>query len=334
MEFLRFTPTYIILSVVFACFFLWFFSNFLKWSHLMNRFPKSFNYKFAKTPFIFRNLAFIIWFVLLFVALLWPIWTIGMQSKGASSNILFLVDLSKSMEAADAKDNNINISRLEKSKKLISKFVSKHSGNSYALIWFAWDSVMISPFTTDSDQFLTYVSWLNSNLIQVGWSQLDNALDFSLKMFSKNKNGNIVMFSNWPEDLSENSDTASLLKNFEKLDYKVFTVWIWTLKWAYIPTWVDFFGNTTYKIYNSERVVTRQNSDELKKIAKNLKWEYIDGTDSESIESLNSKFLSVTAWLKEIERKSNDIGYYFILAAFLFFVTWYLTPYKKSLWKS
>ncbi|EKE28010.1 MAG: von Willebrand factor type A protein [uncultured bacterium (gcode 4)] len=333
MEFLRLTPTYILLFIIFWSLSLWFFWRFLDWQYSMKRFSKSFNYRFAKQSFVFRNISFVIWSILLLIALLWPLWQIWNQSKWASSNVIFLVDLSKSMDAIDAKHDDLNISRLDKAKMLISDFVAKHKENTYALVWFAWDSIIISPFTWDTDQFLTYVSWLNSNIIPLGWSDLNKALNFSLSLIWSDRNWNVLLFSNWPEDLTENADTDSITKKYSKIEYKIFSIWVWTQKWSYIPAGVNFLGNPTFKLYNWEKVITKQNSDELIKIANSFDWKYMNWTESSDIENINSDLLSIKTWLKEIERKSNDIWYYFILGAFMFFVLWYFTPYKKRLWK-
>jgi Ca-activated chloride channel family protein len=333
MEFLRFDFTYIFFALVASSVFLWIFVSYFRWQISLLKYSHSFNFNFSLKNFKLRYWFFLLWFLFLILALFWPSWSIRSYYKWASSNVIFLIDVSKSMDAQDSFDWSAKISRLEKSKLLISHFISSHKENNYSLVCFAWDAVAISPLTNDIDQLLTYIAGINSSLIRIWWSDINKALDFSLNLLGKQKNWNIILLSNWFEDSSNSFSSSELQKKYSGVDFKVFSIWLWTSDWDYIPSWVNLFWNMTYKTYNSSKIITRLDAPWLKSISSAFKWKYLDWNKLSDIEYINSNLLSVTSGLKEIQRKTADIWYYFIFASFILISIGYILPIKRRLWK-
>jgi hypothetical protein len=59
------------------------------------------------------------------------------QKEVNQSSILFILDVSKSMDAQDVYDADKSISRLNASKNFIKEFIKKHPNNEFSLQIFA-----------------------------------------------------------------------------------------------------------------------------------------------------------------------------------------------------
>jgi len=71
----------------------------------------------------------------------------------SSSNIVFVLDVSKSMLALDYKNN----SRLSVAKEFIKTYVLNNLSNKYSLSIFSGDAMNIIPLTSDKNLFLTFL---------------------------------------------------------------------------------------------------------------------------------------------------------------------------------
>ena len=230
------------------------------------------------------------------------------------TNIVFALDVSKSMNASDVNLNTFIFSRIEASKEFIKNFITKYPQNKYALVVFAWEAVRILPFTSDVSLFSTLLSWVDSNNVSLQWTDLISALKSAEENFTwENDSWLIVLISDWWEEEL----------NLEKFSSKiqVLTVWVWTDSWAKIPVWKDYFWDLTYKTYNWETVVSKLESSNLKQIANFYNWEYVslselsDFSKVEKILQNSSKQVFV-----QNSEKSLDLSRYLAMVSFLFFI--------------
>ncbi len=98
------------------------------------------------------------------IALLSPTWGKGKRKVEASSgNVIFLLDLSRSMYAFD-----LPPSRLEVSKALIRRIVRNSPGDRFALVGFAGEGRIFAPFTSSEEGFLKILFFLSPEALKQG----------------------------------------------------------------------------------------------------------------------------------------------------------------------
>lgn len=289
---------------------------------------KLFDYKINKTKFFIKNILFIIWFISLIMAYLWVLIDFSFINKTwVPKDIIFVLDISKSMDTQDMWW--ANSSRIEYTKNMISNFVVKNVWNNYSLYIFAGKTENISPLTNDSNWFLTNLNSISTNSISTWWTKIKDAIDEIIWDFSKDNNPkNIILLSDWWDEW-ENNDINSV--NIDTNKIKIFTIGIGTIKWDYIPDWVDLFGNIRYKVYEWENIVSKLNEDSLILLAKKWNWEYILWDDKNILDNIKLKLIWNTS--SKNNNSENDWTYLFALIAFILFWLWYVIDYKNHIWK-
>ncbi len=210
-------------------------------------------------PFIRKERDYRLSFIFLFLSFLfvslsifWLRWQLKEQEVEISGvNVAFVLDVSKSMNAIDEK--MINNSRLNLSKRFISDFVNKFKNNRYSLTIFSGEALKVIPFTFDSDLYNTFLYDVDDQNLSKQGTDLLEAINVWLSNFSKDDGwGVIVVFTDGWED--SYSDFGNLKKKLESKNIALILVWVWNLKWSYIPTWMDFFWKILYKVYNWKRL--------------------------------------------------------------------------------
>ena len=272
-----------------------------------------------KTQIIFIFLS--IFFLL--VSILEPKWILKDEEITTEWwNIVFVLDISKSMNAIDFKLVNSNISRLEWAKRFINNFIVNNPQNIYWLNIFAWETIETLPLTSDIWLYSTVLNWITSDNLNNNWTNIFAALKSSTSYFdSGQESWLIVLISDgWDEEASWNY--SNLLSIFKEKQLKLSIIWVWTKKWANIPSWTDFFWKTTYKVFNWKKVITKLNEKSLKNISSDLSWEYyslskyvnIKNIQENILESVNRILINSNALLRENYEK------YFIWVSLMFFL--------------
>lgn len=208
-------------------------------------------------------------FLFLLFNIFYPKLSNNSSQKVDYTNILFILDVSKSMNAIDIETDNKYISRLEFSKKIISDYISLYPNNNYALEIFSWENLEILPFNNDISLFKTILSWISSYNVSKYWTDIVSAISNGYNFFKDDYSSwLIVVFTDWGDEIDETNLPSKSWVN--KL-----IVWLWSPKWAFIPESKDILWNTIYKKYNWQNVLTKLNKKSIKEISKNVWWDYI-----------------------------------------------------------
>lgn len=270
----------------------------------------------------------IIFLIISFIILLFPIFWIkflkNINSKNEWTNIVFVLDVSKSMNALDFSEGREVFSRLIAAKNFIANFINDNQWNKYSLVVFAWDTQRVLPFTQDSDLFATMLSSVDENNVSKQWTNLKDALKDWFKNFtSDNDFWSLVLITDWSDEVNENLNELTDLKN-DKI--KLLVVWVWTTAGAYIPIWQDPFWQIVYKTYNGEKVVTKLNENSLKDIATFFSWDYYNLDKLSKTDDLSS-LLKWVAKKSLITKKENymDLTRYFVTISLLFFIIYLIS---------
>lgn len=237
-----------------------------------------------------------------------------------SWNIVFLLDVSKSMLTEDIAFWESNISRLDASKQFIQKFIVDNPNNMYALTIFSWESVRILPFTQDKNLFITFLSGISEKSLSKNGTNIELWIKGSLDNFINDTNiWTIVLLTDGGEEQLDLNFINSF--DFKWKEINFLTLWVWTKKWWYIPLWVDVFGNTQYKIYKWEKVLSTLNDVVINNIWADLKsvvWFIENENDfSKNWELISSQMRStIIKW----NRGESSAEYFFILLGFIFYI--------------
>lgn len=235
-------------------------------------------------------------------------------------NLVFVLDLSKSMNVLDIASNSNYISRLDISKDSIKEYISLNINNFYWLIAFAWEALEILPFSSDYDIYSSFLNWLSSNNISKVWTNIDSVFSSLDLYFEWKKDWWLaVIFTDWwDEKLNLNENILSKLRD---KNIKIIFVWVWTKKWWYIPDWIDFFWKQKYKIYNWEQIFSVINSD-LKRFSDKYDFDYFEINninDFNGLENIIDKNLD-KVYINNDSYYNVDYTRFFIFISFVFFI--------------
>lgn len=251
-----------------------------------------------------------------------------------SSYVVFLLDVSKSMLTEDISWKGWKIARLDAAKQFIEYTISQNPNNNYALTIFSWEAVRVLPFTTDINLFSTFLSWVSEKSLSKNgtdvWLWIERSVDNFLPLDSVWTI--VVLTDGWEENIKANFSSI-LFKTKKKINF--LTLWVWTEKGWYIPTWVDVFWNIQYKLYKWEKVLTTLNKSIISKLWTDLGWKvgYIEEVNSFSDNEKLLKEELQYIYLKNTE-KNQSLQYIFIVLWFVFFsfYFWFTISNRKNVW--
>lgn len=146
------------------------------------------------------------------------------------TEIVVAVDVSKSMLAEDIKPN-----RLERAKRKLNDLIRILQGDKVALVAFAGTSFLECPLTVDYEAFQIFLDYLEPALIPVAGTSIGNALETSIKAFSKEttKNKSIILITDGED---QEDSINSVMSTLKEKGIKVFSIGIGKGGGAPIPT--------------------------------------------------------------------------------------------------
>lgn len=266
--------------------------------------------------------------ILLSFSILWPKWWIkGSSIKNEWIDIVFALDVSKSMQVQDVNFDNWKHSRLDASKLLIQDFIKNHISDRLGLVVFAWDSTSISPLTLDYDIFLTFLAWVDRWNVTDQWTDLLSALTLSTKRFGSwdDRSKLVVLISDWWDE-DQTYDFKNISETFKTKNINLIIIWVWSFDGWYIPTGQDPFWQIYYKTYQWKEVLTKLNEKYLKQLSDEIGWKYINFYDQKSVKSvqkfidwLQKKILNASVWSEK--KDLTRLLSMFSLILFLLFVS-------------
>jgi Ca-activated chloride channel homolog len=169
--------------------------------------------------------------IFIFLALLQPQWGKKEQVIAQEGrDVLILLDISRSMRAADVKPNRLDFAKL-KIKALLDKLTCDRVG----LIVFSGSAFVQCPLTADHAAFLMFLDHVDTEIVSSGTTALDTALAKALEVFSsaQGRKNKLAVLVTDGEDFSYNLDVATNQALKENLH--VFAIGVGTTDGAPIP---------------------------------------------------------------------------------------------------
>jgi Ca-activated chloride channel family protein len=201
------------------------------------------------------------------------------EAKVAAEDVVFVLDVSKSMLVADMRPN-----RLARAKASIANFIRRKGTGSVGLVAFAGSGFLQCPLTRDYDAFFRTLEETDPSSIQVPGTDLGRALAEAEVAFAPNRNRKLVILLTDGEDLEAGGvDTA---KKLARQGLVVHTVGIGTPAGGTITVINDVGAADTLKS-DGQEVLSRLDEDTLAKVAEATGGRYVRlGQAGEGMEAL------------------------------------------------
>jgi len=257
-------------------------------------------------------------FVFIIIGLVNPKMGIALKTvKRSGVDVVFAIDVSKSMLAAD-----VAPSRLEKAKLITSQIIDKLGSDRVGIIIYAGSSYPLLPITTDHATAKMFLENAHPDMVSSQGTAIAEALSLAKTYYNDDEQTNrfLILISDGED---HGNDAVSLTKEAQKHAIKTYTIGLGTRKGGPIPI-ADYYGNIRYKKdHEGNMVITQLHDDVLKEIADIGKGKYIDGNKtSEAVAYIEN--VLINADKKEYETKEYSdykdqfqwfigIGLFFIL---------------------
>ena len=197
--------------------------------------------------------------------------------KREGIDIVFAVDVSKSMLAEDVAPN-----RLDKSKQLVSQIINSLGNDRIGIVAYAGSAFPVLPITSDYSVAKMLLQSMSPDMVSSQGTSLDEAIRLSAKYFDeKSKTSKLLILISDGEDHSEGASLAAEEAN--KIGMKIITVGVGTEKGGTIPLKENGVVRSYQKDQNGETVITKLNQEGLKTIAKATKGGYVYGGNTKEV---------------------------------------------------
>lgn len=196
--------------------------------------------------------------------------------KREGVDIVFAVDVSKSMLAEDIAPN-----RIEKAKRLVSEIISQLASDRIGIIAYAGQAFPQLPITTDYGAAKMFLQSMNTDMLTSQGTAINQAITLATTYYDDEDQTNRVLFIiSDGEDHSEDA-TQEVVEEATNAGIKIFTIGVGKTKGAPIPLKRKGVVESLKKDRQGEVVITKLNEVILRNIAENGNGEYIDGTNTD-----------------------------------------------------
>lgn len=283
-----------------------------------------------------KNTSFLRFFpVLYFLAVLFLIFSIvdllsgseKIKSVQKMNNVMFVMDVSNSMNAED-----ISPDRLTQAKNIIINTIKELKNDKIGIVIFAGEAVSVMPLTTDYGTVETYITDLKTDNITIQGTDFLQAMEITSGKFKNISKGSrkVVLISDG-EDNEGNDNAAVRLANKEGIT--ITSVGIGTDEGAPVPVY-ELGQLEGYKFdRNGETVISKRQTEALKKMAESTGGIYIDGNNMndapQRIAQEISKKSSETDTVVN-SQNANHYYQYFLGVSIFFFILIYLFNPKRD----
>jgi Ca-activated chloride channel family protein len=255
------------------------------------------------------------YFSLIIVALLGPSFgEIQKEVKTSGKDIIFVTDLSSSMDA-----NDIMPTRLDKVKFELKRITENFAADRVGLIIFSTDAFMQCPLTNDPSAVKLFIETLNTKLVPRGSTDLAPALQMALDKHlaeenTVKKSSKVIILVSDGEDFGEEAEEVA--EEIHKNGIRLFTVGIGTEQGGKIK-----LPDGRFKVHNGQEIVTRLKTEFLQTLAQKTNGQFFLITDkaNETGKLINAieQIEGEVRGIKKLDVSANKYRYFLYLALFL-----------------
>ena len=249
--------------------------------------------------------------------------------KREGVDIVFAVDVSKSMLAEDIAPN-----RIEKSKRIVSEIINNLTSDRIGIIAYAGQAFPQLPITTDYASAKMFLQGMNTNMLSSQGTAIDDAIELAKTYYNDEEQTNRVLFI--ISDGEDHSNRAvDAVEGAVEEGIKVFTIGIGTAKGAPIPEKANGVVQSYKKDQKGEVVITKLNTDILNDIATTGNGVYINGANTENVieyvKELLNKLDKTEFEAKQFADFKDQFQWFLGAAIFFLFLDIFLLE-RKTAW--
>ena len=249
--------------------------------------------------------------------------------KREGVDIVFAVDVSKSMLAEDIAPN-----RLEKSKQLVTQIINNLASDRIGIIAYAGKAFPQLPITTDYASAKMFLQNMNTDMLSSQGTAINEAINLAKTYFDDEEQTNrVLIIISDGEDHSETAVQVAEEANEEGI--KIFTIGVGNEKGGPIPIKRNGVVLNYKKDKQGETVITRLNEATLKDIANEANGEYINGTNTnevvEAIRDILNRMDKKEFEAKEFAEYKDQFQWFLALGIFFLLIDIFLLE-RKTAW--
>lgn len=200
-------------------------------------------------------------------------------------DIVFAIDVSKSMEAEDVAPN-----RLEKSKQLVTQVINNLGSDRIGIIAYAGSAFPQLPITTDYASAKMFLQAMNTDMVSSQGTAINEAIELAGTYFNDaDQTSKVLVIISDGEDHTGNVETVA--KEAADQGIRILTIGVGTPQGGPIPMKRGNVVLTYKKDQNGETVITKLNDATLKEIASLARGEYISGNVTSEVTEKMTEFL-------------------------------------------
>lgn len=197
------------------------------------------------------------------------------RSEGV--DIVFAVDVSKSMLAEDIAPN-----RLEKSKQLVTQIVNNLVSDRVGIIAYAGKAFPQLPITTDYASAKMFLQNMNTDMLSSQGTAISEAIQLSKTYYdNEDQTNRVLVIISDGED--HDGEAMSVAEEAAEQGIKILTVGVGDAKGGPIPIKRNGVVLSYKKDNSGETVITRLNETTLKDIASEANGVYINGSNTAEV---------------------------------------------------
>jgi Ca-activated chloride channel family protein len=197
--------------------------------------------------------------------------------KREGVDIVFAIDVSKSMLAEDIAPN-----RLDKSKQLVTQIINNLASDRIGIIAYAAKAFPQLPITTDYAAAKMFLNNMNTDMMSSQGTAINEAIKLSQTYFDDEGQANkVLIIISDGEDHSE--DAVATAEAARELGIRIFTIGVGDVKGGPIPEKRNGVLLNYKKDNNGQTVITKLNEETLKNIAAVANGIYINGKNTNDV---------------------------------------------------
>jgi len=197
--------------------------------------------------------------------------------KREGVDIVFAVDVSKSMLAEDIAPN-----RLDKSKQLVTQIINNLASDRIGIIAYAGKAFPQLPITTDYAAAKMFLSNMNTDMLSSQGTAINEAINLAKTYFDDEEETNRVLII--ISDGEDHSDVAAdVAEEASEEGIRIFTIGVGDVKGGPIPIKRNGIVLNYKKDKEGETVITKLNEETLKTIASEANGVYINGRNTNDV---------------------------------------------------
>lgn len=222
--------------------------------------------------------------------------------KREGVDVVFALDVSRSMDAQDVKP-----SRLKKSRRIINQIIDELGADRVGIIVYAGTAQALVPITTDHAAAKMFLESADTDMLSSQGTAIVEALNMAKTYYDNDEQTNryLVLLSDG-EDHEASVESAA--QELAEEGVKIYTIGVGTEKGAPIP--ILRIGNRTE--YKKDRegnvVITKRNDEKLKELAQTGNGAYFDGVAE--TEQTIADFSEIIANAEKTEFETKEFSDY------------------------